>query len=91
MSDDGFRLLPEGIPVHDVVEDPEFTDVTESGEVYTLYRIVRFTHEATDKLARWTHIANVARQRNPAIGVAHLRIANRVIEESQVTLSTSTE
>ena len=87
MSDGEFRLLPEGTHNESIVDDVEFSDVTEAGEVYTLYRIVRFTHEAADPLARWTHLANVARVRSPAIGVARLRIRNRVIEDSQVTLS----
>ena len=87
MSDHEYRLLPESTPTESIVDDALFSDVTESGEVYTLYRIVRVTHEAVDPHARWTHLANVARVRSPAIGVASLRIRNRVIEDSQVTLS----
>lgn len=86
MSDD-FTLLPEGLFVTDVVDDPEFTEVTRNGEVYTLYRIVRLTHEATSHPEGWTHMANVVRVRNPAIGVALLKVVNRAIDDARVTLS----
>ncbi|NBP53077.1 MAG: hypothetical protein EBU67_02065 [Actinobacteria bacterium] len=75
MSDEVFRLLPESVPTDDIVDDPEFTEVTRNGEIYTLFRIVRVTHES------------VVRIRKPAIGVAHLRIIARVIEDAKVTLS----
>lgn len=87
MSDQVFRLLPEAVATDDIVDDPEFTEVTRNGEVYTLFRIVRFTHEATDHPEGWTHLANVVRVRNSAIGVALLRIENRVIEDARVTIS----
>ena len=87
MSDDSFCLLPEGQLVTDVVDDPEFTEVTFNGEVYTLYRIVRITHEATSHPQGWTHMANVARVRTPALGVALLRVVDRSIEDARVTLS----
>lgn len=89
MSDDPFHLLPEGLVVADVVDDPEFTEVTHNGEVYTLYRIVRITHDALDHPQGWTHVANVVRVHNPAIGVAMLRVIERVIEDAKVTLSTT--
>lgn len=87
MTIDPFHLLPEGTETTDIVDDPEFTEVTRNGEVYTLYRIVRITHEATNDPDGWTHMANVVRVRNPAIGVALLLVVNRVIEEAKVTLS----
>lgn len=87
MSDEVFRLLPEAVATDDIVDDPEFTEVTRNGEVYTLFRIVRFTHEATDHPEGWTHLANIVRVRNPAIGVAHLRVVERAIEDAKVTLS----
>lgn len=87
MNGDLFRLLPEGFDPFDVVDDLEFTDVTNQGEVYTLYRIVRITHEATGQPDRWTHMANVSRERDRALGVAHLRVVDRVIVDSMVTLS----
>ena len=86
MSDD-FALLPEGLDVTDIVDDPEFTEVTRNGEVYTLYRIVRLTHEATSHPEGWTHMANVVRVRNPAIGVALLKVVDRSIDDARVTLS----
>lgn len=85
LNDDAFRILPEGTNVDDFVDNGVFTDVTEDGEVYTLYRIVRITHEATTPHVHWTHRANVTAVRSDQFGVALLRVLNRVIEDSQVT------
>lgn len=82
------RLLPEGQPVESLVDDPEFTEVTNNGEVYTLYRVIRFTHEIVDDPDGWTHLANISRVRIPAIGVAHLLIQDRIIHDCRVTLTT---
>lgn len=87
MSDDQFVLLPEGLIVADLVDDPEFTEVSENGEVYTLFRIVRITHEAVNHPEGWTHLANVTRVRNPAIGVARLRVTDHAVDDAKVTLS----
>ena len=87
MGDVYFALLPEAFDVSSVLEDPEFTEVTGNGEIYTLYRVVRLTHEASEHPAGWTHVANVTRVRSFAIGTALLRIANKVIEDARVTLS----
>ncbi len=87
MSDPESLLLPEALPVSAVVDDDLFTEVTNNGETYTLFRVVRVTHELIRHPARWTHLANVARVREPALGVAHLRIENREILESQVALA----
>lgn len=81
------RLLPEALPVSSVLDDPEFTDITMDGEVYTLFRVVRLTHEFPAHPEGWTHLANVVRVRDPAIGVALLLVKDRSIEESRVTLS----
>ena len=70
-----------------MLDDPEFTDVTMDGEVYTRFRVVRITHELVNHPEGWTHLAIVTRVRDPAIGVAHLMVRNRVIEDSTVTLS----
>lgn len=70
-----------------VIDDPEFTDVSEDGETYTRYRIVRVTHEAPAHPDGWTHMANVVRVRKHALGVALLRVANRVIEDSMVSVT----
>lgn len=90
MTTDPFSLLPEGTHTAEIVDDEEFTEVTRNGEVYTLYRIVRITHEATNHPDGWTHMANVVRVRNPAIGVALLLVVNRVIEDARVVLSKTT-
>lgn len=82
-----FRLLPEGSRVADHVEEPQFTVVTGDGEIYTLFRIVRITHIAEDRNSPWTHLANVARISDDSIGVAHLRIIDRLVEDSSVVMS----
>lgn len=87
MSDHKSRLLPEGLPTTELVDDIEFTEVTDNGEVYTLYRIVRFTEEFIGHPEGWTHVANVVRVREPARGVSYLQIRDRSIHEARVTLA----
>ncbi|MEN9301089.1 MAG: hypothetical protein RLZZ254_870 [Actinomycetota bacterium] len=89
LNDDAFRILPEGTNVDDFVDNGVFTDVTDDGEVYTLYRIVRITHEATTPHVHWTHRANVTAVRSDQFGVALLRIVDRIIHSSQVTITES--
>lgn len=83
--DGSFVLLSELARVEDYLEDPVFADVSQAGETYTSYRVVRVTHEATDHPEGWTHLANVTRARDGAMGVAMLRVVDRHIEESRVT------
>lgn len=83
----GFRLLPETNRTSDHVDIPEFTVITGDGEVYTLFRVVRITHVTTEDLPLWTHIANVARVTDDAIGVAELLVIERVIHDARVTMS----
>ncbi len=87
MSDHKSRLLPEGLSTTDLVDDIGFTEVTDNGEVYTLFRIVRVTEELIGHFEGWTHVANVVRVREPARGVAHLQIRDRSIHEARVTLA----
>ncbi|MFN5650809.1 MAG: hypothetical protein ACK49M_04975 [Actinomycetes bacterium] len=83
--DESFALLSELTRVEDFLEDPVFADVSQAGETYTSYRVVRITHEAIDHPEGWTHLANVTRARDGATGVARLRIVDRHIKESRVT------
>jgi hypothetical protein len=83
--DESFALLSELTRVEDFLKDPVFADVSQAGETYTSYRVVRITHEAIDHPEGWTHLANVTRARDGATGVARLRIVDRHIEESRVT------
>jgi hypothetical protein len=83
--DESFMLLSELTRVDDFLKDPVFADVSQAGETYTSYRVVRITHEAIDHPEGWTHLANVTRARDGATGVARLRIVDRHIEESRVT------
>lgn len=83
--DESFVLLSELTRVDEFLKDPVFADVSQAGETYTSYRVVRITHEAIDHPEGWTHLANVTRARDGATGVARLRIVDRHIEESRVT------
>jgi len=83
--DESFVLLSELTRVDDFLKDPVFADVSQAGETYTSYRVVRITHEAIDHPEGWTHLANVTRARDGATGVARLRIVDRHIKESRVT------
>lgn len=84
MNPPHFILLSEATSVDDFVDDPVFTDVTNDGEIYTTYRIVRFTHEVQDHHETWTHMANVSLEYGVGIAVAYLRIRNRIIEDSRI-------
>jgi hypothetical protein len=82
-----YTVLSELVPVDHFLDDPVFTDVTGQGEIYTLFRVMRVTHSVDQHPDGWTHLANVARVREPAMGVAMLRIIDRQIEDSRVKLS----
>ena len=85
MTGPQYTLLSELSANTDFVDDPLFTDVTNDGETYTLYRIARFTHSIEGHPDGWTHMANVSPEREIGLGVALLRIVDRQIEESSVT------
>lgn len=87
MTQAGWRLLPESTLTFNIVDNAEFTVVTGDGEIYTLFRIVRITHECTSAELAWTHLANVARIVDHVIGVARLQIVEKVIIDAAVTLS----
>lgn len=87
MTSPDFELLPERSPWQDFVDDSEFSEVTEHGEVYTLYQVIRFTHIATNHPEGWTHQANVTQVRSLRIGVALLSVVDRIIVDAKVTLS----
>ena len=87
MSTPRYVLLSEATTISDYVDNPVFTDVTNDGETYTTYRIVRITHEVFEHPDDWTHLANVTRVRNPAIGVARLRVTDHAVDDAKVTLS----
>ena len=84
MTPPQYTLLSEATLVEDFVDDPVFTDVTNDGEIYTGYRIVRFTHEISGHHENWSHLANVSLEYGKGIGVAYLRIRNRIIEDSRI-------
>ena len=90
MSDHEMLLLPEGLAVDSIMDNDLFTDVTEDGEMYTLFRVVRVTHQLIRHPEKWTHLANVVRVREHALGVAHLRIENREVIDSRVALAPGT-
>jgi hypothetical protein len=84
MNSPQYVLLSEAASISDYVYNPVFTDVTKDGEVYTTYRIVRITHEVIDHPDNWTHLANVSLEFNIGIGVAHLRLKDKVVEDSRI-------
>ena len=84
MSSPQYVLLSEATSISDYVDNPVFTDVTKDGEIYTTYRIVRITHEVIDHPDLWTHLANVSLEFNIGIGVAHLRLEDKVVEDSHI-------
>ena len=86
-TDESWTLLPENHDASTLVDDTEFTEITEDGEIYTRYVVVRFTHEIKDSPDGWTHVANVSRVRRPAIGTALLSVKDRQILESKVTIN----
>jgi hypothetical protein len=91
MTTPRYVLLSEGTAVSDYVENPVFTDVTNDGENYTTYRIVRITHEVFEHPDDWTHLANVTLEFNIGIGVAHLRLKNKMVEASRIKPTPPTE
>ena len=91
MGEPAYTVLSELLPVDHFLDDPVFTDVTGQGEIYTLFRVMRVTHTVDHHPDGWTHLANVARVREPAMGVAMLRIIDRQIDDSHVKLSPASE
>jgi hypothetical protein len=85
MMDEFFTLLSELTRLGDFLVDPVFADVSQAGETYTSYRVIRITHQAADHPEGWTHLANVTRVHDGATAVARLRIFDRHIDESRVT------
>lgn len=75
--------------VRAVVDNTIFTDVTDSGETYTTYRIVRIVHAFTDHPSGWTHIAEVTPLRSRGTFEAFLEIRDRHIERSRVQRPTA--
>lgn len=87
MSDLRLALLSELAATSEFVDDDVFTDVSEDGERYTSYRIVRMTHSIEPNDEGWTHLANVGLLDGTAIAVALLKIHLRVVEDSKVCQS----
>jgi hypothetical protein len=89
MIEPGCRLLPESTETSEIVDDPEFTVVTGNGQIYTLFRITRITHDCTLARLGWTHLANVWRVADHAMGVARLTVLHRVIIDASVEVTAS--
>jgi hypothetical protein len=87
MSSPRTVVLSESLEISDFVESDIFTDVTEDGEIYTSYRIVRVTHAIVDDPDGWNYIANVVGIHEARIGVADLKVVDRMITDSRVTLT----
>jgi hypothetical protein len=87
MSSPRTVVLSESLEISDFVQSDIFTDVTEDGEIYTSYRIVRVTHAIVDDPDGWNYIANVVGIHEAHIGVADLKVVDRMITDSRVTLT----
>ena len=89
MSNPHTVVLSESLEISDFVQYDIFTDVTEDGEIYTSYRIVRVTHAIVDDPDGWNFVANVVGIHENHMGVAQLKVVDRMITESQVSLTPS--
>lgn len=89
-TDPIFCLVSELIDASSFVDDAVFTDVSEDGEIYTTYRIVRITHTIESHPQQWSHQANVARLDGKVIGVALLEIKDRIVMSSKVVSTRTT-
>lgn len=67
-----------------IIDNPIFTDVTNNGENYTTYRILRITHTFTAHPIGWTHIAEVAPLRSMGLFEAFLEVRRRIVERSAI-------
>lgn len=75
--------------VRAIVDNPIFTDVTQDGEMYTTYRIVRIIHAFQAHPSGWTHLAEVEPLRSSGRLEAFLHVQNRTIERSKIQGSDS--
>jgi len=87
MPIDDERLLPEGVLVTAIVDDPFFFNDTATTEIYTLFRIVRMTHDLMNNPEGWTHRGNITRLADSAIGTALFRIVDREVVDVRVRLA----
>jgi hypothetical protein len=87
MSTPKIIVLSESLEPSDFVDYDIFTDVTKDGEIYTSYRIVRVTHALVDDPDGWNYIANVVGIHEERIGVAYLKVEDRMINDSLIPLS----
>lgn len=76
--------LPDSFEVADFIDESLFTEVTEGGEVYTTYRILKFTHAFSSHPSGWTHIAQVEDVYEHDLYEAFLEVYQRHIDRSQV-------
>lgn len=87
MIERGCRLLAESTTTDEIVDCPDFTVVSGDGEIYTLFHIVRITHDCTESHDTWSHLANVWRAADHAMGVARITVVDRVIVDASVTMA----
>jgi hypothetical protein len=80
-------VLSESLETSDFVRYDIFTDVTDDGEIYTSYRIVRITHAIVDDPDGWNYVANVVGIHENHMGVAELKVVDQMITDSRVSLT----
>lgn len=76
--------LPDSFEVADFIDDPLFTEVTDGGEVYTTYRVLKFTHAFSSHPSGWSHIAQVEDIYTHQVSEAFLEVSRRHVDRSQV-------
>lgn len=87
MSSPRTVVLSESLEISDFVDYDIFTNVTHDGEIYTTFRIIRITHAIVNHPDGWNFVANVVGVHESHMGVAELKVVERIITESQVTLT----
>lgn len=87
MSNPRTVVLSESLEISDFVDYDIFTDVTHDGEIYTTFRIIRITHAIVNHPDGWNFVANVVGVHENHMGVADLKVVDRMITESRVSLT----
>lgn len=77
-------FLDEPREIYDVVDDPEFSNVFDGGEVYELFEITRIAREYLNHPFGWTHFVEVKHSFTQLQFTADIRVANFSVEDSAV-------
>lgn len=84
MSEIPHNSTADRLLVRQILDNPIFTDVTDGGETYTTYRVIRIVHTFASHPSGWTHIAEVTPLRSRGLFEAFLDVRQKSIERSKV-------